>query len=158
MSVSPNGGAPQAQPVFEREFQYRRRPLFGAAVEPREVFARPLRRIQTSEAAEQLSQRQLEDVAHRKLAAALLKVQQHEEDYKERTVLVYEALALAARTGLACGIRFDPVEGPEWPVVVIQLPQGEVAWHCAAYPGAYDGYTTAQKYERIEAYAAATNV
>lgn len=76
------------------------------------------------------------------------------KDYTQRNIYVYHALALAARKGLECGIRYDDTEGKEWPVVVIKLPTGEVAWHCQACPLVYDNHSTDEKYQRIKAYVA----
>jgi hypothetical protein len=73
-------------------------------------------------------------------------------NYEKRAVFVYHALALAARLGMECGIRYDSSEGAAWPVVSIVLPTGEVAWHCKATSKAYDGHSTEEKYERIRAY------
>jgi hypothetical protein len=75
------------------------------------------------------------------LEAAFAFVEKYDkaQDYAKRTVFVYHALALAAHKGMECGIRYDDSEGKEWPVVAIKLPTGEVAWHCKAYPHAYDG-------------------
>ena len=78
-----------------------------------------------------------------------------EQNYERRTIFVYHALALAAHKGFPCGIRFDSdeKEGKKWPVVAIQLPGvGEVAWHCKAYPHAFDGHSTEEKYKRIARY------
>ena len=36
-----------------------------------------------------------------------------------------------------------------WPVAVIVLPEGQVAWHLQAIDCEYDGHTTEEKYERI---------
>lgn len=87
-------------------------------------------------------------------AFALIEESDKARDYTKRTIFVYQALALAAHKGLECGIRFDVQEGNGWPVVVIKLPTGEVAWHCKAFDGAYDGHSTEEKYERIKKYVA----
>jgi hypothetical protein len=75
--------------------------------------------------------------------------------YKTRTELVYLAFGLAARLGYEVGVRFDTDEtnAAQWPVFCITLPgQGQVSWHCAAYPHAYDGHSTNEKYQRIRAH------
>jgi hypothetical protein len=90
------------------------------------------------------------------LGMTLAEIEANETNYDTRTKLVMEALVMAKHLGYPCGIRFDADGGAQWPVVVLQLPGvGEVAWHCAAYPGVYDGHTTAQKYERCRVFAAA---
>jgi len=73
-------------------------------------------------------------------------------DYDRRTTLVYEALAVASRLGMPCGIRFDGTDagGQQWPVISLTLPTGQVAWHCMATDQVYDGHTDAIKTERIE--------
>lgn len=69
-------------------------------------------------------------------------------DYKKRTTLVYQALALASSLEYNCGIRVDDLK---WPVVVIELPEiGEVAWHCKASDLVYDNHNTEEKYRRIK--------
>src|SRR4051794_34168952 len=69
-----------------------------------------------------------------------------EERYDDRNRTIFVALSLAAMAGYACGIRFD-VETPEWPVVFIELPTGQVSWHLPQHTTAWDGHTTFQKYE-----------
>jgi hypothetical protein len=73
-------------------------------------------------------------------------------DYRKRYYHVFEAVEAALRLGLPCGIRIDPEEGAEWPVVYIELPTGQVSWHMPEHPIPYDGHTTEQKYARIKAY------
>ena len=87
--------------------------------------------------------------------------EQLNELYTDRNNAVQLALRLAEFAGLKGGIR-DPVEDPEWPVVVIELPDiGEVAWHIPkaelmrshpVYSHPYDGHTNEQKASRIRAY------
>jgi len=96
--------------------------------------------------------------SHEALAHALRAIEANDMNYDIRTVLVYEALALASQLGYPAGIRYDPTqETPSaWPVVCIDLPAvGEVAWHMAAYDKPYTGYTTEDKYQRVAAYCKA---
>lgn len=81
-------------------------------------------------------------------------IEKYDKDgnYDKRAIFVYHALALAAHKGMECGIRYSKEDGTEWPVVVIKLPTGEVAWHCKASPLVYDGHSTDEKYHRIKAY------
>jgi len=72
-------------------------------------------------------------------------------DYDQRNAEVYHALAVAGSCGFRHGIRTDPME-PGWMVAYIDLPQGQVSWHLPGYKGTYDRHTTAEKYNRIEAY------
>ena len=101
-----------------------------------------------------------------RLAHLLEEIEKHDADYAVRNPLILEALGLAARLGLPCGIGFDPAEGPDWPVVYIELPivvgdpasgirrVGQVSWHLPVHGVPYDGHTTAQKYDRCRAYHA----
>ena len=73
--------------------------------------------------------------------------------YDERNRLTYLAIGEAAKLGLPVGFRLDPQE-PEWPVVFIELPTGQVSWHVPQHPREWDGHTTRQKNERIDAYRA----
>lgn len=88
-----------------------------------------------------------------RLAAVLQQIHQHDTDYVARYPLVYRALALALDIGHAAGVRIDPAE-PDWPVVYIDLPTGQVSWHMPAFAIEYDGHTTDEKYQRIADYAA----
>lgn len=75
--------------------------------------------------------------------------------YRERNELV---AALAAHHGGVVGI--DPTE-PDWPVVYIELPNGQVSWHFGPddldliedFPRSsevvWDGHTNEEKYDRI---------
>jgi hypothetical protein len=81
------------------------------------------------------------------------------EAYHERNQVV------AALTKLyPAGIKVDPRD-EEWPVVLIDLPTGQVSWHfhaseldlvahLGAYPGEWDGHDTGQKYARLASLAA----
>lgn len=76
--------------------------------------------------------------------------------YDERTCHVYFAMFIAVAAGYTAGIRFDARDGPDWPVVSIDLPNvGQVAWHVKAVNQAWDGHTDAQKHDRIMAFVAA---
>ena len=88
------------------------------------------------------------------LKSILLKIKEADQEYEKRTQLVYQALALAAQIGYKCGIRYDSDEenAGQWPVVAIQLPTGEVSWHCKATDLAFDGYATKTKFERIKTF------
>ena len=67
----------------------------------------------------------------RKLAAGMLqlmleRIEQHDTDYPTRYGLVLQAVDWAHAAGLKTGIGLDPDE-PEWPVVYIELPTGQVS-------------------------------
>lgn len=79
--------------------------------------------------------------------------------YAERAAVV-AALARCARAqGLVVGFAIDPKE-PDWPVLFIELPTGQVSWHFSKldrhlasdigeYHGQWDGHTTEEKYDRL---------
>lgn len=71
--------------------------------------------------------------------------------YEARNREIIRAVHWALVTGYQAGFRFDPAE-PERPVAFIELPTGQVSWHLAQHPVAWDGHTTEQKHERIAAY------
>lgn len=78
-------------------------------------------------------------------------VEETPDNYRLRNAYVYQALGFAAAAGLPCGIDIDGTQ-PDWPIVYIGLPTGQVSWHVPVYPDDYDGHTTEEKYERIAAY------
>jgi len=69
-------------------------------------------------------------------------------DYELRWFRVMDAMLHARRCGIEAGIRIDP-EQPEWPVVFIELPTGQVSWHIAQHGREWDRHTTEEKYGRI---------
>lgn len=82
------------------------------------------------------------------------------EVYADRNRLAQLAAALAERLGYRVGITVDPDE-PEWPVLLIDLPTGQVSWHLSPsdawpvwdmYEGDWDGHTTEHKAGRIRAF------
>lgn len=75
-------------------------------------------------------------------------------NYALRNDLVLAALTLARAAGLAAGVYIDPA-APDWPVVIIETPVGQVSWHLPAHPIPWDGHTTAEKYRRVDALLAA---
>lgn len=74
------------------------------------------------------------------------------ELYLERNALVYRCLHLATWLHLPAGIKLDPAE-PHWPVAYLELPQGQVSWHLEEYHGSWDGHSTSEKYQRVQAYS-----
>lgn len=72
-------------------------------------------------------------------------------DYEARYDLVIQAMHLARMAGLQVGISVDPKE-PEWPVVFIELPTGQVSWHMPQHIRDWDGHDTAEKFKRIARY------
>lgn len=58
------------------------------------------------------------------------------------------------------GLRIDPNE-PDWPILFIRLPQGQVSWHLPKdeivgdwpiFDQEWDGHTLKQKRQRIQAF------
>ncbi len=76
--------------------------------------------------------------------------------YADRNLVVQLCCTLAKKCGMDAGIR-RPQEDPEWPVLVIDLPEGEVAWHLPeeevaldfTSDKAYDGHSDDEKARRI---------
>lgn len=87
------------------------------------------------------------------LATILAEIGANDTNYEVRYGLVLRAMAAAAALGYRVGIAVDHAE-PEWPVVYIELPTGQVSWHMPAHTEAFDGHTTAEKYQRCRAYTA----
>ena len=82
------------------------------------------------------------------LATVLSLIKQKDTDYDARYPLVFSALAIALHLGMEAGVRVDPEE-PEWPVVFIELPTGQVSWHVPRHVKEWDGHTTEEKFGRM---------
>jgi hypothetical protein len=82
---------------------------------------------------------------------AMIEQMEKQEVYDLRNRAIFAALGLASAIGFKGGIRIDPLQ-PEWPVVFIELPTGQVSWHIPAHEPAWDGHTSEEKYERIRTY------
>jgi len=80
---------------------------------------------------------------------SLISAADHANDYAARYRFILHAMHLAERRGFETGVRIDPEE-PEWPVVYIELPTGQVSWHMPQHARPWDGHTTEQKYSRIQ--------
>lgn len=83
--------------------------------------------------------------------------------YQERAQVVIAFARSAMALGLKVGFALDPAEGPEWPVLFVDLPTGQVSWHLTAqqratvpdigeYDGEWDGHSTDEKYARLAAW------
>lgn len=75
-----------------------------------------------------------------------------EQVYAARNRFLMQAAGFAGVAGYRAGYAIDPAT-PGWPVLFIDLPTGQVSWHLPAYPDAYDGHTTAEKYARVKAFS-----
>ena len=85
----------------------------------------------------------------------------HDTDraYAERNALALAFAALASDLGWRVGRLEDPNE-PEWPVLVVETPHGQVSWHIpadewpegweAGHTNDWDGHTDEEKYNRLE--------
>lgn len=83
--------------------------------------------------------------------------------YAERNACVVAIVRLARNAGHRAGLRVD-LEQPEWPVVSVELPTGQVSWHLPAsliadelpelepHAQSWDGHDSAEKYRRLLAY------
>lgn len=82
--------------------------------------------------------------------------------YAERTRCVLALARAAQALGCLVGFGHDPAE-PEWPVIYIELPTGQVSWHMraeeraaaadiGAFEGHWDGHATDEKYARLDAW------
>ncbi|MBD1995310.1 hypothetical protein H6G00_01525 [Leptolyngbya sp. FACHB-541] len=82
-----------------------------------------------------------------------------EQLHWERNCCISLIAQMAECLKLTIGLGADPKE-PEWPVVFLELPSGQVSWHVPmseidnfSFLGAYfygwDGHTTEEKYDRV---------
>lgn len=71
------------------------------------------------------------------------------KDYDSRNQYIYYCLALSQMLGYKSGIKIDQDE-PDWPVIFIELPTGQISWHVPQYESVWDKHTTDEKYKRIE--------
>lgn len=75
--------------------------------------------------------------------------------YFDRNQAVLALARLAKAQGLVVGVKEDP----EWPILFIDLPTGQVSWHIAKkelvgewpeYSGVWDNHTLEEKRERMK--------
>lgn len=86
---------------------------------------------------------------YEELVPLLKGIVENATNYRLREALIYKALAKASYYGMPCGIRIDPKE-PEWPVVFLELPTGQVSWHVEQHAVDWDNHTLEEKYARID--------
>lgn len=80
-----------------------------------------------------------------------------EEVYEDRNLVVQLAAKLAIQCGYIVWWGVDPKE-PDWPVLYIELPEGQLSWHLPKDDIAllisnhrrWDGHTTKEKLNRIK--------
>lgn len=82
--------------------------------------------------------------------------------YLDRNLAVMALAILAQQQGYPVGIKQDPQQ-PGWPVIMIDLPTGQVGWHIPEsdlrgswqeYPGEWDGHNLKEKRQRMAAFIA----
>jgi hypothetical protein len=87
--------------------------------------------------------------------------QMEQPDYASRAGLITVAQGVAWMLGYKTGYRCssaccagEPMatNDQEWPVIYIDLPNGQVSWHMRAYPSGWDGHDAAVKSARIAAF------
>jgi hypothetical protein len=78
-------------------------------------------------------------------------IKENNTNYEVRNPLIIQAMAVASTLGYACGARVESSQ-PEWPVMYIELPTGQVSWHIPQHVKGWDGHTTPEKYSRVDAY------
>jgi hypothetical protein len=81
-----------------------------------------------------------------------------DEVYAERNAVVLAFAAMAEEGGWPVAQIVDPAQ-PDWPVLLIATPYGQVSWHLKrsempddippARGWGWDGHTTQEKYERL---------
>lgn len=69
--------------------------------------------------------------------------------YDTRNNLVMLALGKAIECGFEAGIGVDH-SNPGWPVIYIELPEGQVSWHVSQHEKSYDGHDQETKTERLK--------
>jgi hypothetical protein len=79
--------------------------------------------------------------------------------YAERNACALAFAHMAEAAGWTVGLLKDPEE-PDWPVLVVETPRGQVSWHLPAdevpvdrfdvHRVEWDGHTTREKYDRLE--------
>jgi hypothetical protein len=81
-----------------------------------------------------------------------------EKVYRERNAVVLAFAHMAELMGWNVGKAVD-LDEPEWPVLLIETPAGQVSWHFKAdelplsmpnFPGEWDGHDTPEKYARLD--------
>jgi len=80
-----------------------------------------------------------------------------DDAYFDRNQAVMAFGKLAQKLGYKVGLKVDPKE-PDWPVLMIDLPTGQVGWHLPKdeiigqwpeYEGEWDGHSLEEKRNRL---------
>ncbi len=81
-----------------------------------------------------------------------------DDAYFDRNQAILALGRLALKLGYNAGLKADPAE-PDWPVLMIDLPTGQVGWHLPKdevlgewpeYKAEWDGHTLEEKRKRLE--------
>lgn len=79
------------------------------------------------------------------------------EAYFDRNQAAQLLAVLASAAGWRVGVGSDPAE-PNWPVLYVDTPEGQVSWHLPknelmvdlpSYDGEWDGHSVKEKRQRI---------
>jgi hypothetical protein len=85
-----------------------------------------------------------------------------DEAYLDRNLCAQAMVKMAMKLGYSVGIKEDP----EWPVLYVDLPSGQVSWHiprneivCSfpKYQGKWDGHRVEEKRDRMIKFLEATD-
>jgi hypothetical protein len=88
------------------------------------------------------------------------------EAYFDRNQAALVLAKLAQELGMTVGWHVDPEE-PDWLVLMVDLPTGQVSWHFPkdevvvefpVYPGEWDGHDLETKRQRIKAFVKGGNL
>lgn len=80
-----------------------------------------------------------------------------EDAYYDRNQAIMALAKLAIQQGYTVGVKIDPNE-PNWPVLMVDLPTGQVGWHLPKdeligewpeYKKEWDGHTLNEKRKRM---------
>lgn len=85
---------------------------------------------------------------------------ERDDTYKDRNFAVMLAAEIARRSRTVQVSVWVDQDAPDWPVLALALPTGQVSWHIApqdfmsVFPigGEWDGHTTSEKHARIRRY------
>ena len=73
------------------------------------------------------------------------------EHYDRRNRLLCMAVVHAQQLGYRCGCRIDQKE-PDWPVLFLELPTGQISYHLPQHALVWDGHTPEEKRQRLWAF------
>jgi hypothetical protein len=83
-----------------------------------------------------------------------------DQAYFDRNQLALAFARLAFEKGWPAGVKADPAD-PDWPVLYVDTPFGQVSWHLPAaelapyvfrpYEGTWDGHDVEEKRRRLAA-------